>query len=60
MIIIIIINVKSFLKRHFTGDFNKQFLKTNLLMKKALLYTDGSEITFVVGATKVNLKNLKT
>ena len=60
MIIIIIINVKSFLKRHFRGDFNKQFLKINLLMKKALLYTDGSEMTFVVGATKVNLKNLKT
>ena len=29
-------------------------------MKKALLHTDGSEITFVAGATKVNLKNLKT
>ena len=54
--IIIIINVKSFLKRHFRGDFNKQFLKINLLMKKALLYTDGSEMTFVVGATKVNLE----
>ena len=53
------INVKTFLKRHFGGDFNKQFLKINLLMKKALLYTDGSEMTFVV-ATKVNLKNLKT
>ena len=58
--IIIMINVKTFLKRHFGGDFNKQFLKINLLMKKALLYTDGSEMTFVVGATKVNLKNLKT
>ena len=52
----IIINVKNFLKRHFRGDFNKQFLKINLLMKKALLYTDGSEMTFVVGATKVNLE----
>ena len=29
-------------------------------MEKALLHTDGSEMTFVVGATKVNLKNLKT
>ena len=29
-------------------------------MKKALLYTDGSEMTFVVGANKVKLKNLKT
>ena len=29
-------------------------------MEKALLNTDGSEMTFVAGATKVNLKNLKT
>ena len=57
--IMIIINVKSFLRRQFRGDFNKQFLKINLLMKKALLYTDGSEMTFVVGATKVNLKILR-
>ena len=34
--------------------------KQTYLWKKALLYTDGSEMTFVVGATKVNLKNLKT
>ena len=59
IMIIRIINVKSFLKIHFRGDFSKQILKTNL-WKKALLYTDVSEMTFVVGATKVNLKNLKT
>ena len=29
-------------------------------MKKALLHKHGSEMTFVAGATKVNLKNLKT
>ena len=60
MITIITSNVKSFLKRHFSGDFSKQFLKINLLMKKTLLYTDGSEMTIAVGATKVKLKNLKT
>ena len=54
--IMIIINVKSFLRRHFRGDFNKQFLKINLLMKKALLYTDGSEMTFVVGVLKSTSK----
>ena len=57
---IIIINVKSFVKRHFRVDFNKHFLKTILLMKKALLYTNGSEVIFVESATKVDLKNLKT
>ena len=81
MITIIVINVRSFLKRHFRGEFNKQFLKINLLLrKKAVLHTatpmhckarqvfdpfsinqgNGSEMTFVVEATKVNLKNLKT
>ena len=30
------------------------------MKKKALLHTDGSEMTFVAGATKVNLKTLKT
>ena len=56
-----IINVKSFPKRHFWGNFNKSLLKINLLLcKKAPLHTDGSEMTFVAGATKVNLKNLKT
>ena len=29
-------------------------------MEKPLLHTDGSEMTFVAGATKVNLENLKT
>ena len=34
------VNVKSFLKRHFLEDFNKQFLKINLLLqKKAVLHT---------------------
>ena len=38
--IIIIIKAKSFLKRHFWGSFNKQFLKTNLLFwKKNVLHT---------------------
>ena len=40
MITIIMINVKSFLKRHFWEDFNKYFLKINLLLqKKAVLHT---------------------
>ena len=81
MITIIIINVKSFLKRYFRGDFNKQLLKINLLLrKKSVLRTatpmhcrarqvfdlfsinqgNGSEMTFAVEATKVNLKNSKT
>ena len=52
---------QKFPEETFKGDFNKQFLKINLLLwKKALLHTDGSEMTFVAGATKVNLKNLKT
>ena len=82
MITIIMVNVKSFLKRHFCGDFNKQFLKINLLLlKKAVLHTttpmhckarqvlrdlfsinqrNSSEMIFVVEATRVNLKILKT
>ena len=40
MIIIVIMNVKSFQKRHFWGDFNKQFLKISLLLwKKSVLHT---------------------
>ena len=34
--IIIIIKAKSFLKRHFWGNFSKQFLKTNLLFWKKM------------------------
>ena len=58
---------QKFPEETFLRDFNKQFLK---LMKKAVLHTTtlmhckarqgyGSEMTFVAGATKVNLKNLK-
>ena len=36
MITIILVNVKSFLKRHFWEEFNKQFLKINLLLQKKL------------------------
>ena len=36
MTIIIVINVKGFLKRHYFGYFNKQFLKINLLLWKKL------------------------
>ena len=34
MITVIIINVKSLRKRHFLGDFSKQCLKINLLLRK--------------------------
>ena len=64
----------------FLGNFIKQFLKINLLLRKKLYFIqqlwctarhvlrnlfsanqeNGSEMTFVVGATKVNLRNLKT
>ena len=37
VMIIIIINVKSFLGRHFFWDFNEQFSKTNVLYEKDLL-----------------------
>ena len=56
---------QKFPEETFWGRFQifkyKQFLKINLLLwKKTLLHTDGSEMTFVAGATTINLKNLKT
>ena len=40
MITTVIMNVKSFRKRHFWGDFNKQFLRISLLLwKKSVLHT---------------------
>ena len=88
--IIIIINVKSFLERHFCSSFLERhfcgititFLKINVLLwQKAVLHVttlilckarqvlrdlfntnqgNDSDITFVAGATKINLQNLKT
>ena len=48
-------------RRDIFGGISINSFSLNLLLcKKALLHTDRSEMTFVAGATKVNLKNLKT
>ena len=72
MMIIIIINVKNLLERHFLWDFNekKVVLQITTLMHyearqvlRDLFSTNkgnGSDMTFVVGATKISLKNVKT
>ena len=46
--------------RYISGGISiNSFLKINLILwKKALLHIDGSEMTFVAGATKVNLAKL--
>ena len=55
------LNLKSFLERHFLRDFNNSFQLTVSI--KDLFSTNqenGTEMRFVAGATKINLKNLKT